>query len=145
MPGVGFERDDRQRHIKFRGMRRSLADHRLVTEVNSIEITDGDRRIPNEIGQAGNVSEYAHSGGLRNYRRRASQTIPCPIVRGKSGFISSVGDPEGGSTVDYDLFANRTDRFAGHVIRIRVDLLDRDPGLNRVADTHGGAEIQVLV
>ena len=126
-------------------MRTRLIDHSLVTEVNSIEITDSDRRIPNEIGQAGNVSEYAHSGGLRNYRRRASQTIPCPIVRGKSGFISPVRDPEGGSTVDNDLFADRTDCFAGHVVRIRVDHLDRDPGLDRVADTHWGAEIQVLV
>ena len=129
----------------FFGMSSRLADHRLVSEVNPIEITDGNRRIPNEIGEAGNVSEYAHSGGLRNYRRRASQTIPCPIVRGKSAFFPLVGHPESSGSVDHDLFADGTDRFAGHIIRIEVDFFDGNAGLNSVADTYRRAKIQVLI
>ena len=47
-------------------MRRGLVNHCPVTEMDAIEVTDGDRGIPDKIRQPRNVSEYAHCGGLGN-------------------------------------------------------------------------------
>ena len=63
-------------------MRCRLANHRLVTEMDAIEVTDGDRGIPDKIRQPRNVSEYAHCGSLGNYRKGSSQTNNPPGMAG---------------------------------------------------------------
>ena len=65
-------------------MRSRLGNHRLVTEMDAIEITDGDRGIPDKIRQPSDVSEYAHCGDLGSYRKGSSQTINPPRTAEKA-------------------------------------------------------------
>lgn len=73
-------------------MRGRFGNHRLVTEMNAIEITDRDRGIPDEIRQPSDVSEYAHCGDVGSYRKGSSQTINPPETA-ETGLTSlSCGD-----------------------------------------------------
>ena len=143
-PWMRFKRDYRERYAKLFRMRTRLVDHSLVTEVNSIEISDGDRRTPYELWKPGNMSEYAHSGGLRNYRCRASQTIPTPEVTENQVFLRLFG------TQRLQYRQSQPFRRSNRPLRrshcsFGIDNLYRNTGLNRIADAHRVSEVKVLI